>query len=246
MPAVFFILSIFSWLEIVVCFVIYFPIQFLLFIFTSPFDKKRRIMHYNSSLLCTVVLAICPVLRTRIEGRENIDRSKSHVLVMNHQSFIDILLFFVLYYPAKMIAKKALGTVPIVGWNLFLSGHILIDRANRKSQLDALRRMDRILQEGDSLMIYPEGTRSKDGEISEFNNGSFRSAVTTGTSILPVVVDGAFDALPSTAMTVKGFHKLKVSILPPIEVEKGESKGELARKCQDLMSEELKRLRAER
>jgi 1-acyl-sn-glycerol-3-phosphate acyltransferase len=142
-----------------------------------------------------------------------------------------------------MMAKKTLAAVPVVGWTLSLNKHIFIDRANRKSQIDALRRMDQLLIDGDSLMVYPEGTRTKDGDIAEFKKGAFRSAVATGTSVLPVVIKGAFEALPSKSMVVKGFHTITLSVLPSIDVEKGSSTADLAQKCHDLMSSELEHLR---
>jgi 1-acyl-sn-glycerol-3-phosphate acyltransferase len=85
------LLSIISWLELTICFIIYFPIHFIIFLITAPFDKQRRILHYNTSLLCFVILIIVPILRVKIIGRENIDRSKAHVVVMNHQSLLDVL-----------------------------------------------------------------------------------------------------------------------------------------------------------
>ncbi len=243
MPLIFLILSVISWLELLICFIIYIPIQALLFVFTSPFDKHRKIMHYNTSILCTVILTLCPLISVEYSGRENINRSKPSVIVMNHQSMLDILLVFTLFLPAKMIAKKTLARVPIVGWNLFMSGHILIDRQNRKSQIEAIRKMDDILIEGDSLMIYPEGTRTEDGDIAEFKKGAFRSACNTATSVLPVVIDGAFQALPRNGKFLNGFHKIKISILPVMFVEKGTPTETLARKCHSLMSSELHRMR---
>ena len=189
------------------------------------------------------MLTLCPFIRVEYKGLKNIDRKKSSVIVMNHQSMLDILLIFTIFYPAKMIAKKSLARVPIVGWNLYMSGHILIDRASRKSQIEAIRRMDDILLEGDSLMIYPEGTRTSDGEIAEFKKGAFRSACNTATSVLPVVIDGAYQALPKDGANLKGFHRIYISVLPSIEVEKGTSTEALAQKCHDLMSEELKQIR---
>lgn len=243
MTLIYIFLSILSWVEVLICFIIFIPIQVLLFVITAPFDKKKKILHYNTSIVSTVVLTLCPLISVHFQGCENIDRSKPRVIVMNHQSILDILLVFRLFLPAKMIAKKVLARVPIIGWNLFMSGHILIDRKSRKSQIGAIRKMDDILVDGDSLMIYPEGTRTKDGEIGEFKKGAFRSACNSATSILPVVIDGAFQALPSKSTFLNGFNKIKISILPAIEVEKGSSTADLAQNCHSLMSSELARMR---
>lgn len=243
MRLVYAIFTLFTWFEIILCFILFIPVQFLLFIFTALFDKKRRIMHYNASLWSSLALFLSPIFKVKLTGREYLDRSKGHVVVMNHQSLLDILLSFRLFYPVKMIGKKILALVPIVGWNLFLSGHIMVDRKNRKSQFAAIRRMEDILQSGDSLLIYPEGTRTRDGEIAEFKKGGFRSATSTGTSILPVVLDGAYQALPKGRIIVDKAYILTLTVLPPIEVEKGADTGALAKKCHDIMSKELTRQR---
>ena len=243
MPAVFIILSIGLSFSNLIHSTIYMPIQFVLFLLTAPFDKNRRIMHYNTSLLCVTVLFLSPVLRLKFSGRENLDRSKGHVVVMNHQSLLDILLVFTLFYPAKMIAKKALTFVPVVGWNLFLSGHLFVDRSKVKSQFDAIRKMDNLLVSGDSLMIYPEGTRTRNGDIAEYKKGAFRSACNTGTPVQPVVIDGAYQALPRKRKIFNGFYTITLSVLPPVPVEKGSPTKALAALCHELMSLELKRLR---
>lgn len=240
MRLIYAILTLFTWFEIILCFILFMPVQFLLFIFTAPFDKKRRIMHYNSGAWSALALFLSPILRLKVTGKEYLDRSKAHVVVMNHQSLLDILLSFRLFYPVKMIGKKVLGMVPIIGWNLFLSGHLLVDRKNRKSQFAAIRRMEEIVQSGDSLLIYPEGTRTKDGEIAEFKKGGFRSASSTGTSVLPVVLDGAYQALPKGRIIIDKVYTITLTVLPPIEVEKGADTAILAKKCHDIMSSQLK------
>ena len=143
------VLSIFTWFEIVMCFILFFPFQFLLFLLTAPFDKRRIIMHYNSSFWCWLALKLGPVWKVELQGKEFLDRKKSHVVIMNHQSLIDILIAFRLFYPVKMIGKKALAYVPIVGWNLFLSGHMMVDRKNMKSQFNAIRKMEVLMERGD-------------------------------------------------------------------------------------------------
>ena len=114
MAFLYFLLSIISWIETLICFIIFIPVQTLLFLVTSPFDKNKKIMHYNTSILCKVVLALCPLISIDYEGLKNIDRSKPSVIIMNHQSILDILLIFTIFYPAKMIAKKSLARVPVI------------------------------------------------------------------------------------------------------------------------------------
>lgn len=234
------VFSIFTWLEIFVLFILFMPFQLIIFLVTAPFDRHRKIMHYNSGIWASFALFLSPSFRVKITGKEYLDRKKNYVVVMNHQSLLDILLSFRLFYPFKMIGKKALSTVPIVGWNLYLSGHIMVDRRSRESQFNAIRRMEKILESGDSMLIYPEGTRTKDGKIAEFKKGAFRSAAVTGTDLLPIVLQGAYEALPKRGIIVNGIYTLSMQVLPPIPVEKGSDPAELARKCHDIMSERIK------
>ncbi len=237
------LLSLLTWFEIVMCFVMFFPFQLALFILTAPFDRRRRIMHYHSSLWCALALALGPLWKVELQGKEHLDRKKPHVVIMNHQSLIDVLIAFRLFYPVKMIGKMALAFVPIVGWNLFLSGHIMVDRKKIKSQFSAIRRMEKMMKNGDSILVFPEGTRTKDGEIGEYKKGAFKSASGTGTALLPVVIDGPYQILPKKGFLLNKRRDITIHILPPIPVTPGEKPEELARKSRQVMADELERIR---
>ncbi len=245
MKKIFFaIASIFTWAEIFLLFVIYLPIQVTVFIFTFPFDRHRRIIHYIGAALARFALFISPVFRVKITGKENLDKSAAHVVVMNHQSLLDILLAFILFYPCKMIGKKVLSKVPFLGWELVIGGHLFVDRSDRTSQFNAIRKMNALLESGDSLIVYPEGTRTKDGEIAEFKKGAFRSAAATGTAVLPVLLDGAFQALPKKGIIVGRTYTLHMHVMKAIEVPKDSDTAQLAKKCHTIMKDQLARQRA--
>ncbi len=237
------LMSFFTWFEIVICFILFMPVQFVIFILTAAFDRKRVVMHYHSALWCWIALALSPLWKVEIKGKEYLDRKKSHVVIINHQSLIDVLIAFRLFYPVKMIGKRILAFVPIIGWNLFLSGHLMVDRSNMKSQFAAIRKMETLLSNGDSMLVFPEGTRTKDGEIGEYKKGAFRSATSTGTPLLPVVIDGPFQILPKKGVIVNCRHKISINVLPPIPVEKGEKPGDLALRSHDIMAAELIKIR---
>ena len=238
------IFTMFTWLEIFLLFILYFPVQAVVFVITFPFDRKRRIIHYIGSAFAQFALFISPVFRIKVTGKENIDRSRAHVVVMNHQSLLDILLSFILYYPCKMVGKKILSRVPFLGWELVIGGHLFVDRKNRKSQFEVIRKMEEMVENGDSLLVYPEGTRTKDGEIAEFKKGAFRSAVSTGTPILPVVLDGAYQALPKKGIIVNGVFTLHMHVMPALAVAKGSDAAVVALECHDLMCAKLAEMRS--
>ncbi|MBU0935229.1 MAG: 1-acyl-sn-glycerol-3-phosphate acyltransferase [Spirochaetes bacterium] len=238
------LMSLFTWFEIALCFLLFIPIQLVLFVLTALFDRRRVVMHYHSGLWCAFALWLSPLWKVKIQGREHLDRSKPHVVIMNHQSLIDVLIAFRLFYPVKMIGKKILGFVPIIGWNLFLSGHLLVDRKNQKSQFDAIRRLETLLQKGDSLLVFPEGTRTRDGELGEFKKGAFRSASSTGTSLLPVVIDGPYQVLPRKGFNALCRHPIYIHILPPILVSTEDKPADLALRSREVMDAELQRIRS--
>ena len=237
------LLSLFTWFEIVLCFILFIPFQVALFVLTAPFDRRRVIMHYHSSLWCTIALALSPLWKLDIQGTHYLDKKKAHLVVMNHQSLIDVLIAFRLFYPVKMISKKVLALVPIVGWNLLLSGHILVDRKSFKSQMGVLASMEKLLERGESILLFPEGTRTKDGEIHEFKKGTFKTAISTKTDILPVVIDGPYQLLPKKGFIAPAKHTIHIHVLPPVAVSGKESAGALAETVRSVMAEELARIR---
>ena len=237
------IMSLFIWFEIAICFLLFIPIQLALFVLTALFDRRRMVMHYHSALWCRIALSISPLWKVKLSGTEHLDRSKPHVVIMNHQSLIDVLIAFYLAYPVKMIGKKILAFVPIIGWNLFLSGHLLVDRKDLKSQFEAIRRLETLLKGGESLLVFPEGTRTKDGELGEFKKGAFKSAIATGTPLLPVVIDGPFQMLPKKGFIAPCRHTIFINVLPPMPVSTDEKASDLALRSHAVMAAELDRIR---
>ena len=112
-------------------------------------------MHYHGGFWCWLALALSPLWKVEITGKEHLDRKTPHVVIMNHQSLIDILIAFRLFYPVKMIGKKILAFVPIIGWNLFLSGHLMVDRKNMKSQFKAIRKLEALIAPEIPFWCFP-------------------------------------------------------------------------------------------
>ena len=149
-----------------------------------------------------------PMLVT-VLGREHIKRKQSYVVVSNHQSHFDI---FVLYgwlgIDLKWVIKKELRKVPVFGYAAEKGGNILIDRRNPREAYADLERAKARITGGTSIIILPEGTRSRDGSLGEFKKGAFVLARSLGLPILPVSITGTrlilppgtFDLLPGRAV----------------------------------------------
>ena len=106
-----------------------------------------------------------PAWSVKVVGREKIDRQKTYVMVSNHQSIVDILVGFRLFTHFKWVAKIELAKAPFVGWNMRLNRYIFLKRGDRQSIIDMMREGEANIKQGNSVYIYPEGTRSETGEM---------------------------------------------------------------------------------
>lgn len=124
----------------------------------------------------------------------------------NHQSMLDILLLgAVLPGDFKWAAKRSLMKVPFLGWHLKLAGHVPVDRlAGRRAAVESIKRFQEVLERDKSLLIFPEGTRSEDGQLQAFKNGGFYAAVRANRPVVPVAISGAHGLMDKGAVNTAG------------------------------------------
>lgn len=143
--------------------------------------------------------------RFAVEGADAIDWSKPRMLVANHQSIIDICaLFRAVPVPLRFVLKQEMTRVPFVGRYAVATGMLFIERENRRAGAKLVRDATALLQDGASLLIFPEGTRSRDGRVAAFKGGAFQAAINAGVEVLPVAIVGAGDVLPP-----EGFFRVR-------------------------------------
>ncbi len=136
-------------------------------------------------------------IRVSVGGLENLGKSHSYIFLSNHASLLDILgIISALPFPVRFMAKKSLAWIPIFGWSLHLSGHILIDRERAQSALKSSKKAASLLKNGVSIIVFPEGTRSPDGQVKEFKGGAFLLALKSQAPIVPVCISGTYHMLP--------------------------------------------------
>ncbi len=142
--------------------------------------------------------------RVTVTGLSSIDLSIPHIYMSNHQSVIDIPVLQA-YLPVQFrwLAKAELFKIPIFGYALGRSGHISIDRSNRKSAFKSLHNAAINIRNGVSVIIFPEGTRSRDGNIRQFKKGGFILAVDAGVPIVPVIIHGAWPLMLKNRVLIK-------------------------------------------
>jgi 1-acyl-sn-glycerol-3-phosphate acyltransferase len=136
-------------------------------------------------------------VRVEVEGLDRLDPNKPYILTPNHQSFIEVPLFVTyLGRNPAYLAKKELFKYPIFGIGIKLMGVVPVDRSNSPSAVESARQATEKLRQGKSYVVYPEGTRSRDGRLLPFKKGAFMMAVDAGVSIVPVSVSGATAIMP--------------------------------------------------
>ena len=136
-------------------------------------------------------------MRVTVVGRENVKKNQSYVVVSNHQSLYDIfVLFGWLGIDLKWVIKKELRTFPVFGYAAEKGGNILIDRSNPREAYESLEKANHKIRDGTSIIILPEGTRSRTGELGEFKKGAFWLAQQLDLPILPVTIVGTRNIIP--------------------------------------------------
>src|SRR5574337_1316320 len=156
----------------------------------SLFDARGRWQHACARLWSWLILKTSFV-RVRVEGLENVDPGQTAIYCANHQSAMDIPLLFVhLPVQFRFLAKRSLFKFPFMGWHLRRSGHIPVDRDRPREAMKSLEEAAKKIRVGSSVVLFPEGRRSRDGRIGPFKSGSFYLAILSGVPIVPITLNG--------------------------------------------------------
>ncbi len=169
----------------------------------GPFDRHGRMICFIARHWIGWIFWTCGI-RVECEGLENLDPEQPYVLMGNHQSVVDIgALVLTLPRDFRFVAKRELAWIPFVGWALALSVGIMVDRGNRQRSVSSLRRAAERIRGGETVIIYPEGTRSPTGELRAFKSGGFHLAIQAQVPVLPVTVSGSKRITPKRSLRVE-------------------------------------------
>jgi len=172
----------------------------------------------------------------RVEGMEHLPPGGA-LLVSNHQSLVDIpLLLFAFARPVRVLAKRELGKIPLLGKAMGVAGTLFIDRNDPKDAVRVFRNASARLSAGELVSFFPEGRRTTDGTIGEFKAGAFQLARMTGAPLVPVHIDGGFRALPRSARRFRP-ARLVVRVLPPLS--SAERSGETKERIAEIVRERI-------
>ncbi len=188
-------------------------------VFLSRRNPASTTLQRVIRLWSRIFLIACGV-KLDVEGKQHLQRGRSYVFVANHASNIDIPVNFLVAdpVPIRYLAKKELFEVPVLGWVMRAVRIVRTDRqAGRLAHQEINRQLDEIIPMGLSLMIYPEGTRSRSGELGAFKRGAFRIAIDNGMDVVPVSISGTRMIFPPGSKLIYGGHA-KAIVHPPIPV----------------------------
>lgn len=187
-----------------------------------PFNYKNKAQNFLLKIWCRGSLFIWGV-KVKVYGLQNVDASRGKVYISNHASYLDIFIQLA-WIPdtVRMIYKKEINKIPLLGWAMLAARFVPIDRKNLKSGMASLNRGVEKIKDGISIMIYPEGTRTEDGEIGEFKRGMFYLAEKSESEIVPVSMSGTFGLMPKGAVKVKAGN-VNMIIGKPLKFSKEKS-----------------------
>ncbi|MFZ4521927.1 MAG: lysophospholipid acyltransferase family protein [Bacteroidales bacterium] len=211
--------SCYFWVSLFLISGLLFPLSILIWITTFLFDRRRYILHQFTCRWADIILGINPYWTIMVEGRHKIDPKEVYVMVSNHQSGMDILALFKLHCHFKWVAKRGLFVIPFIGWNMALNGYISIERSRGKSKLQMMDKAAESIEAGNSVMLFPEGTRSPDGSLQVYKTGAFRLALETRSPILPVVIHGTHLAIKKGGLLIHRNDHVRLVILDPVPFE---------------------------
>lgn len=196
--------------------VVLFVIALGIFIVTFPFDRRKVILNLFSCFWASSYIWCMPLWSVKVIGRHKLDMQRNYIIVSNHQSQLDILVAYRLFFPFRWISKAEVFNLPFIGWNMMLNGYIRLKRGDKNSIRSLYDKCESLLEKNISIMMFPEGTRSKDGRVKPFKPGAFVLAKKTQTPILPIVINNTRDALPKHSLRLQGRYEMTLTVLDEI------------------------------
>jgi 1-acyl-sn-glycerol-3-phosphate acyltransferase len=237
------IASAWMWLVLTVCIVLSTPLILLWRFIGWPFDRVNYVGGRLFRLCAVVTATLTPRWRFSVRGTFPVNPRLPYVVVANHESFADIILLSHLPWEMKWLSKVELMWIPILGWAMWGSRDVGVKRGRATSAKLAMAECRKRLEQRVSIMMFPEGTRSRTSEMLPFKDGAFRLAVDCGVPILPLAIHGTRNAIAKHDWRINPATAV-VEILEP-ESTAGVTVDELKQRVRAKIEAARDRLRAE-
>lgn len=244
-PVVRTVVSIWAWLVLGVAMLVALPVVGLIWLATAWRDPGRYLAGRVFRQVAVVMQKLNPLWAFSVSGKVPDDPRRPYMVVANHESFVDILLIAHLPFEMKWVAKSDFFSYPVIGWLMQMVGDIKLVRSSPGSRMAVLDQMADRLNKKVAVMVFPEGTRSRDGDLGRFRDGAFRVAQQAGVPVLPLAVLGTRDALVKHDWRF-GVSHAEVRVLEPIPYDPDRTVAELRELARAEISAALEEMRAER
>ena len=206
--------SVFIWIFIISVILLWVPVVAVFRLFDR--DPAHYMTGFLYRRLGYVITKVIPAYITySFDPSIKMMREKV-VVVSNHQSLGDIPLISTIPFEMKWVAKKALFSVPVVGWMMGWAGDIAVDRKAVNRRKKTLEQAKFYLKHDCPVMFFPEGTRSRNGNLNRFNTGAFDLAIETNSPVLPIALDGTQEYLPKKKWIFGKKGDIKLEVLPMV------------------------------
>jgi 1-acyl-sn-glycerol-3-phosphate acyltransferase len=204
---------------------------------------ERFFSYHPGALWARIVcfITLCPV---KIIGREKLNKNQSYVFLSNHQGAYDIFLIYGhIGQPIKWVMKQSLRKIPFVGKACESAGFIFVDNSSPKAAAKTIKIAEEKLQNGASIAIFPEGSRTKTGKMDKFKKGAYQMALDLKLPIVPITINGSYEVMPISSFFINP-HKMELIIHEPIPTEfiNPENIREVATKIRELVDESKEKI----
>jgi 1-acyl-sn-glycerol-3-phosphate acyltransferase len=219
-----------------------------LVLFPWTFISGKIDLLYATAMALTRTAVWLTGTKVQVRGLEQIDPKGTYIFMSNHVSNIDPpILVTLIPRRTSVLVKKELWRIPILGKAFTIGEFVPVDRRNRESAIESIRRAGEVMRHGINMMVYPEGTRSADGRLLPFKKGPFHLALETGIAVVPVTLVGTAEIMPKGSSICKG-GTATVIFHPPMDPKSFSSREELMQRVAQVIESGLppeKRTKAE-
>ncbi len=242
------LLSVILWTWFLLSSLLFTPVILTLWLLTSWWDKRLRVVHFFSCFWGAQYIRVNPLWKLDIIDRNKFDDSKAYIMISNHQSLVDIIVIYSLFKHFRWTSKVENFKLPFVGWVLSLNRSVKVYRNSPDAYRLFKTEAEKEFKKGNSLMVFPEGTRSGDGNVGRFKDGVFLLAHDLKADILPMVLDGSSKAIPKSGWSLRGKQEIILKVLDPVSYSdfRELSIKDTRSKFHALISGELQKLRAQK
>jgi len=178
-------------------------------------------------------------VRVRVAGLDHLDSKAAYIFMSNHTSNLDPpVMVPLIYRPMSILAKKELFRIPLIGLVFRIGNLVPVDRSNREAAVESVKKAVEVLRSGRSMVVYPEGTRSRNGRMLPFKKGPFHMAIESGVCIAPCTIIGTHDAWPKGKFRIKPMT-VTAHFHPPIDPAQFETREQLMRATWEIINSAL-------